>query len=193
MKIDKFSPAIPQCVFVGIDFQEKLTASMPKEGLDRVLNTAAMAIQGFSLLGVPIIETRQYPKGLGDTVKEIKMSYPEESICVDKTSFSVYDEPEFIAALGSIHEKDTVILAGIETHICILQTAVSLLTAGYNVHIIEDACMARSYGNHLSGIAMMRDAGAVITNVETILFQMIRGSTDQRFKDISKLVKERKY
>jgi len=169
---------------VFIDIQEKLAAVMKERG--KVVNNCLHLIEIAKLLNIPIVLTEQYPKGIGQTVEEIRKALPEYKP-VEKLTFSCCDEafPEEIRKLN----RKTIIMTGMETHVCILQTCISLLRDGYNVHLVKDAVCSRSKENWKTGVEFMRDAGAVITGTETVLFQLLKISGTEEFKAISKRIK----
>lgn len=185
MNLDRFFLNKEDSLLVIIDIQERLARVMEKRQnvIDNVLHLVEMS----KLLSIPIILTEQYPKGLGQTVEEIKTALPEYRP-IEKLSFNCCNEREFISAIGSYNRK-SIILTGMETHICVLQTALGLLKEGYKVHIVSDAVCSRSYENHRVGLELMRDAGAVITCTETVLFQHLQVAGTEEFKAISKRIK----
>ncbi len=170
---------------VIIDIQERLAAVMKEK--DKVINNCLHLIELSRLLNIPIILTEQYPKGLGPTVEEIKNALPEYKP-IEKLTFSCCDEPSFLDEIKKINKK-TLILSGMETHVCLLQTCIGLISEGYNVHIVKDAICSRSKDNWKTGIEFMRDAGAVITCTETVLFQLLKIAGTQEFKTIAARIK----
>jgi len=170
---------------VIIDIQERLAAVMKEK--DKVINNCLHLVELSKLLHIPIILTEQYPKGLGLTVEEIKNALPEYSP-IEKLTFSCCDEPSFLNEVKKIN-KQTLILSGMETHVCLLQTCIGLLSIGYNVHVVKDAICSRTKDNWKTGIEFMRDAGAVITCTETVLFQLLKIAGTQEFKTISARIK----
>ncbi len=171
--------------FLIIDIQERLAIGMKEK--DKVINNCLHLIELSKLLNIPVILTEQYPKGLGPTVQEIKDALPEYKPVV-KLTFSCCDEPSFVHEIKKTNKK-TLILSGMETHICLLQTCIGLLSDGYNVHIVKDAICSRTKDNWKTGIEFMRDAGAVITCTETVLFQLLKIAGTQEFKKIAARIK----
>ena len=168
-----------------VDVQERLAAVMDRK--EQVLDNCRRLIEGAKILDVPIAVTEQYPKGLGPTEEELRgalLSYEP----FEKLTFSCCGEPSFTSALESLGRR-TIILAGMETHVCVLQTALDLLRGGYGVHLVRDAVCSREKENWITGVDLMRDAGAVITSTETVLFQLLGKAGTEEFKAISKLVK----
>ena len=168
-----------------IDIQERLAAAMQHK--ERVTTNTAHLIELAKMLSIPIIVTEQYPKGLGNTITEIKTILPPLNIH-EKIAFSCCGEASFMQTASATGRK-TAILAGMETHVCVLQTCLDLLKAGYNVHVVKDAICSRSDQNWETGIELMRDAGAVITCTETVLFQLLKVAGTEEFKAISKRIK----
>jgi nicotinamidase-related amidase len=139
------------------------------------------------MLHIPIVVTEQYPKGIGHTVEEIKHVLPAYEP-LEKLTFSCCEEPSFLRTIKDLHKK-TLILTGMETHICILQTCIGLLKSGFHVHIVKDAMCSRTKENWKTACEYMRDAGAVITCTETVLFQLLKTAGTEEFRTISKRIK----
>lgn len=174
-------------VFVAIDYQEKL---MPVMSNIEILRDKVMRIsKGMGVLGIPAIFTEQYPKGLGRTenLEEIKEALGDFPI-VEKDSFSAFGGDTFEETLKSTG-KNTVLLCGIETHICVQQTAMDLLDKGYRVVLIVDCCSSRSEADKEIALRRMSAMGVEFVSVETILFEMIAGNKDPEFRAISKIIK----
>ena len=185
MSLEKFFLNRENSLFVIIDIQEKLAKVMERR--ESVIENVLHLIELSKLLSIPVVLTEQYPKGLGHTVEEIKNSLAEYKP-IEKISFNCCDEEKFLQAIESYGRKN-IVLTGMETHICVLQTALGLLKRGYNVHVVADGVCSRSYENHLTGLEFMRDAGAVITCTETVLFQHLGVAGTQEFKVISQRIK----
>ena len=168
-----------------VDVQERLAAVMDQR--EKVLDNCRRLIEGAQILDVPIAVTEQYPKGLGPTEEELRGALLS---CepFEKITFSCCGEPSFTSALESLGRR-TIILAGMETHVCVLQTALDLLRGGYGVHLVRDAVCSREKENWITGLEMMRDAGAVVTSTETVLFQLLVKAGTGEFKAVSKLVR----
>ncbi len=169
-----------------IDFQEKLVPHM-NDNHNLIKNTAIL-IKGLETLKVPIITTQQYTKGLGMTVEEIGKAFDKDFEYLDKISFSCYGDEiikEEIRKLG----KKSIIICGIEAHICVMQTVIDLLEDGYDVIIIEDCISSRKYNDKINGIRRMEKEGAIIATYESILFELIKVAGNDTFKIISNLIK----
>ncbi len=174
-----------ESVLVIVDIQERLAAVMEKR--QGVVSNSLHLIEAARLLDIPVILTEQYPKGLGRTVEEIRHALPSYEP-VEKIAFGCCGEPKFMRALSGTGKKK-IILGGMETHVCVLQTCLGLLKEDYSVHAVSDAVCSRSFDNFSTGIAFMRDAGAVITSTETVLFQLLEKAGTEEFKSISKRIK----
>jgi nicotinamidase-related amidase len=185
MKTDKFVLDKESVVLLIVDIQERLAAVMKEK--ERVVRNNQHLIELAKMIRVPILVTEQYPKGLGKTVQELQTALPEYRP-VEKLTFDCCGQPAFLQELKDL-KKSTVILTGMETHICVLQTCIGLLGNGINVHVVEDAICSRTPENWRTGIAFMRDAGAVITGTETVLFQLLRVAGTEEFKKISQRIK----
>jgi nicotinamidase-related amidase len=169
-----------------VDIQDRLASVMSER--QHVVRNTSLLIEAAKTLGLPMVLTEQYPKGLGPTVNELKEILPPGVKPVEKLHFSCCGEPAFLDALKKTGKKK-VILAGMETHICVLQTTLGLLDEGYGVHLVSDAICSRKSSDYKSGLGMAREAGAVVTSTETVLFQLLEKAGTEEFKKISKLVK----
>lgn len=171
-----------------IDVQKRLAPHILDH--EAVTQKIGILIQGLQALNVPIMLNEQYKKGLGDTLPEV-MALLEKSNAMqsfEKTSFSACDNPTSWNHLAQ-QNRNTVLLFGMETHVCVMQTALDLLDNGMQPVIIADASGSRSAYDKKLAIRRMRRAGAVVTTVEAILFELCRDSQDPAFKTISALVK----
>jgi nicotinamidase-related amidase len=145
-------------------------------------------IRACTILDVPILLTEQYPKGLGSTIASLKELLPG-NVAVEKLSFSCCGTLEFMRQLRSFNRND-ILVAGIEAHVCVYQTAVDLIEFGYNVHLVTDCVSSRTEENRLLGIRCIEKAGASLTSTEMAIFELLRVAEGERFKAISKIVKE---
>lgn len=186
--LEKFKLDAEKAVLVVIDIQERLVPAMPQEVYLRMRDTVSMLVSGAELFGVPVVTTEQYPKGIGHTVPELSEAC--KGGVVEKVSFGCCGESNFLAALKDLG-RSQVIVAGMEAHVCVYQTVLGLLEDGYRVHLVCDAICSRSKIDYLTAVANARQAGAVVTTAETILFQILQKSTHEQFRSVSKLVKER--
>lgn len=168
-----------------VDMQEKLMGVM-KDRYDVIMRTTAL-VNAAAILSVPVLVTEQYPKGLGHTDKRLAPSLEAASF-FEKTSFSAVGEPSFVSALEKLGRRH-IALAGIETHVCIAQTALDLKVRGYEVTIAADAVTSRKASDRAVALQMLRAAGVTIATVEAIIFQMLEKSGGEEFKKILALVK----
>ena len=172
-------------IAIGIDYQERLIPAINEHMA--VIRNSRILFAGLELLHIPAIISRQYPKGLGDTVAEIREVTANATV-LDKTSFSCHGDAGIRQALEASGRK-TVILGGAEAHVCVLQTAVDLLAAGYQVVYVIDCAGSRKAEDKKYGLKRAGQEGALLVTCEQILFELLGGSTAPAFKDISKLVK----
>ena len=185
---DKFWLDAEQAVLVVIDVQEKLAPAMDQDLYGQLLLHANLLIEGFKALDLPIIATEQYSKGLGHTVDELNGA--TEQHCIEKMAFSCCGEESFVTALDQSGAKQ-VLIVGMESHVCVLQTVLDLLDRGYVVHLVSDAISSRFKSDYDNAISTAARAGAVITTTETALFQLVKVAGTAGFKAVSKLVRQR--
>lgn len=169
-----------------IDMQERLQPLIHDDA--RLRAKAATLAKGCDLLDVPVLVTEQYPKGLGPTVPELAPALVAAGGAMEKTEFSCAANGAVRARLDAMGRRD-VLLAGVEAHICVTQTALDLVERGYRVHVVEDAVGSRSPADRELGLARMRRHGAEGVGVEMVLFELMGGSRHPRFKDVQALVK----
>jgi nicotinamidase-related amidase len=168
---------------VVVDIQEGFRKAVAE--FDQLTRGIATLVRGAEATGVPIVVTEQYPKGLGETVPEVAEHLPEEVESIEKVCFSVAEADGF--DLGG---RDQVLICGVETHVCVNQTALDLLASGLEVQIPEDAVGSRFADSKRIGLHKMEQAGAVLTSVETALFELVRKAGGEDFKQIHELVLE---
>jgi nicotinamidase-related amidase len=183
--MDKFFLTKNDAILVVVDIQERLAAVMSER--EKVIANSLHLIEAAKLLHFQILLTEQYPRGLGTTVPEIRDALPSYKP-IEKLMFGCCGEPRFMEAIASTGKKK-VILCGMETHVCVLQTCLGLLEDAYTVHVVKDAVCSRTEENYRIGIGFMRDAGAVITGTETVLFQLLERAGTEEFRAISKRIK----
>ena len=169
-----------------IDVQEKLlNAVFNKTSLEKKAVTIANTAK---ILGIPVIVTEQYPKGLGATVETLKEVLPENAQYFEKTAFSALENNDVLEALKNSGKKQVVIF-GIETHICVSQTTNALIEEGFEVSVIRDACGSRSELEYLAGLERMKDNGAHVLTTEIALFEWLKGAKHPKFKEVQMLIK----
>jgi nicotinamidase-related amidase len=185
---DRFWLDPEKSALVIIDVQEKLAPAMDQNLYQQLVLHVNLLTEGFKALDLPIIATEQYPKGLGHTVKELNGATDQQR--VEKIAFSCCGEADFIDSLEQTGTKQ-VLIVGMESHVCVLQTVFDLLDRGYIVHLVRDAICSRFKGDYDNAISAAAQAGAVITTTETALFQLVKVAGTDGFKTISKLVRQR--
>ncbi|OUR64789.1 hydrolase [Methylophaga sp. 42_25_T18] len=174
-------------VLVIVDVQERLAAAMPKGVCDRVVDQISTLVTAAKTLSVPVVVTEQYPKGLGNTVIELKSHLPSETKVIEKTTFSSSRTAKFTLALEDSGRKQ-VILMGMETHICVLQTALELQEQGYQVFVVEDGVSSRSKSNQYNALQRLRHAGVIITTLESMIFEWLGDSQHPEFRTLAQLI-----
>ena len=177
MKLDRERAAL-----VVVDMQEAFRKAVPD--FDEVAAAAGTLAEGAASLGVPVIVTEQYPKGLGRTVPEVAEHLPEGTEPLEKVRFSAAEADGF-----DLDGRGQAIVCGIEAHVCVNQTVLDLLDRGVEVHLATDAVGSRTEQNRSLGIHKAEQAGAILTSVETALFELLRGSDAPEFKQVQGLVK----
>ncbi len=179
-------PETESSVLVIVDIQERLVKAMSR--FDEVLGRVKVLLGGAGLLNLDVIVTEQYPKGLGPTIPEVVELLPAGTPVLAKTSFSVFGDPGFKTALESRRRK-TVILVGIEAHVCVLQSVYDALEAGYRVILAADAVTSRLDADATRALEAARAAGAEVLGVESILFMLLRDAKHPAFKGVSQLIR----
>ncbi len=177
---------IENSLLVIIDMQERLVLAS-KYGLE-LSNNMAKAATAANILSVPVVLTEQYPAGLGQTIQTIKLAAGTEAKYIEKTSFSAMLQDEFKQTIEASGRKQ-ILIGGIETHICVLQTVYDLIKEGYEVYVLKDACVSRKKDEYKAGLTLMAQYGAKITCLEIALFEWLKTSNHQNFKEIQALIK----
>lgn len=176
-----------EAILVVIDMQESLMKQMDQEIAKRTIKNIKTNISFAKEMGIPIILTEQYPKGLGRTIKEIQSDL-ENLVPIEKLSFSCCGERLFNEKLIEINRKK-IIMTGIETHVCVLQTTNDLLEKGYEVHVVADAICSRRKLDWEIALRWMEKKGAIISTTEIIAFQLLKEAGTEEFRRLSKLLK----
>lgn len=185
IKVNSFRLKREDAVLVMIDFQERLMPAMrDHEDLEE---SVCKLVEGIRTLDVPIVVTQQYTKGLGPTIPAITEALGAFSP-IEKTDFSAAGELNFLEALNETG-KTSIILCGIEAHVCVAQTALILLELGYDVFLVEDAVSSRDKKDKKTAIKRMVQAGARPVTVEAVLFELLGSAKAAEFKEISRIVK----
>jgi nicotinamidase-related amidase len=175
-----------QSQLVVVDIQTKLCQVMPAEAVQTVIKSTGILLQAANLLQVATVATEQYPQALGETTPDVSQYFGGISP-IAKTSFSACAEPKFKAHCQ--RDKSQIIIVGMEAHICVLQTALGFIAQGKQVFVVEDAVISRNPNNKANAIARMREAGCIITNTESVLFEWLGNSQHEAFRVLSKLIK----
>ncbi len=177
--------SVEDTVLFVIDMQGNLYESMQDKQF--LLENVRKLIRGVQIFGIPVIVTEQIPEKLGPTIEPVASLLPDV-MRLPKSDFSCCGDEKIMKALKAA-ERQQVLLCGIETHVCVYQTAVDLLGFGYDVHLVADAVSSRTVLNREIGIEKMRDEGARLASTEMVLFEWIRTADDPKFKEIFRIVK----
>lgn len=187
--MDRLDLTIANTTVVAIDVQERFTAAIPSIAEDAPVGKALRTLlAGATLLDLPVVISEQYPKGLGATLPYLRTAAPRAEVLA-KTHFSCLDDPVLRARLVDDHPRTHVVIAGIEAHVCVLGTVADLISAGKWVVVAEDAVDSRNPVHRDRAVAAMRDLGALVVPVESILFRCQRQAGVGAFKALSALVK----
>jgi nicotinamidase-related amidase len=170
------------CALLVIDIQEKLLPPIFQK--EQLVRNTQLLIRAASILKIPALITTQYSRGLGGTVPEIA-SLLAGTDAIDKTPFSCFGSDIFCAALKRLPgQRNTLLACGMESHICVAQTALAALREGYLMHVASDAVSSRTEWNWQIGLSRMRAAGAVISSTEMIIYELMRASSSAAFKEL---------
>jgi nicotinamidase-related amidase len=164
---------------VVVDLQEKLLPAI--DGRDRVVKESTLLLRLARALGLPVLLTTQYAKGLGAALPEVLAEAPGVAP-IDKTSFGCFDDEGFRTALRALTGRDQLLLTGVESHICVAQTALGALEVGYTVHVAADAVGSRTEANRQIGLVRMERAGAVVSSAEMAIYELLGRSDSAAFK-----------
>jgi len=171
-----------QCALIVVDIQEKLLPPIWEK--ERFVRNAQLLIRLAGILKIPTLATTQYSKGLGSTVPEIASLLPDAPT-LDKLTFSCFGSDVFCSLLKRLPgPRTTVLLCGMETHICVMQTALGALREGYLVHVASDAVSSRTESNWRIGLERMRAAGAILSSTEMMIYELLRSSGAPAFKEL---------
>lgn len=176
-----------RAVLVVIDVQEKLCVAMDSAVLGKLVKNIGIMLETAAEMAIPVLVTEQYVKGLGSTLTELKEK-SSASPCFEKMAFSCCGSSEFVEALKATG-RNQVIVTGMETHVCVLQTVLELREAGFDVHIVRDAVMSRNKQNWQTAIETMTLAGAIPTSTESAMFQLLKVAGTDEFRKLSRLVR----
>ena len=171
-----------------VDLQEKLVSALSVATRDRLVSNCRFLVDGATLFGVPVTATEQYPQGLGPTVAPLAERIHERP---SKKRFSALECTGWPTAANTVDDRFQIVVAGMESHICLLQTVLDLLAAGYQTTVVADCIAARSELDHQTAIHRMANSGATITTAEAVLFEWCESADVPEFKRLSALVKSR--
>ncbi len=174
------------CLII-IDVQEKLIPVMGSNS--DIIKNLKKLVKGFNLYRLPIIVSEQVPDKLGNTVKDIRSMLNDCSAFIKKSEFSCMDNESFKEKLNSVKQPSKLILCGIETHICVYQTARDLIASNYNIEIVTDGISSRKKNDNDTALQMIKDMGARLTTVEMLLFEIQKNANNENFKKLSKIIK----
>ncbi len=173
---------------VVVDVQEKLSQVMPEERMRDVERASRILLEAARLLGLRTVSTEQYPRGLGGTLPEVVQGLERAGgTRLEKTEFSACDAAGFAEALGQ--GVSTVVVVGMEAHVCVFQTVRDLVAAGFSVHVPSDGVVSRRDDHRAIGLELCARAGAVVTTAETVAFDLLGRSGTHEFKALSKLIR----
>lgn len=175
-----------ETLLLVIDVQGKLAATVFESEL--VEKSICKLVRACRILDVPVLVTEQYPKGLGATIQTVR-DLAGDAPTVEKITFSCCGSEEFMRRLRAFGRND-ILVVGMETHVCVYQTAIDLLEFGYNVHLVTDAVSSRSPENRQVGIRCIEKGGASLTSMEMAVFELLRIASGDTFKAISAIIKE---
>ncbi|NCA99860.1 MAG: isochorismatase family protein [Clostridia bacterium] len=185
---DKLTVCAADSILLVIDVQERLAPAIAHS--ESILDKTGILIQAAAALDIPVLATEQYPKGLGPTVESIRTLFSQSANFLgvfEKIQFSALT-PEVLAAIQATG-RNKVVIAGMETHVCVFQTVRALRAAGFQCFLPQDAVGSRTDANRESGLDLIRTCGAVVTNVETLVFDWLKQAGTPLFKQLSRLIK----
>jgi len=188
--MEKFKINTNNSVLLVIDAQKNLAKAMKKEVYETIEKNINLLISSCKTLQIPIIETEQYAKGLGQTVEAVRDNLGGYYKPIEKMSFSCWNEPSFQEIFKQVNKKH-VVVAGIETHVCVLQTALDLVSNNYYVHVVSDAVCSRYKSDWKAALNYLNNCGSVITTTEIVVFQLLQKAGTAEFKAISTLFKNK--
>lgn len=175
-----------QSQLLMIDIQQRLVDAMPGEIVESVVAHSSRLLQAAVELSIPILHSEQYPKGLGATLEKLSPQLTTEAI--EKTHFSCCGVEQFTSELDRVN-RPQVIIMGMESHVCVLQTALELQASGKQVYVVEDAVCSRRKQHHQNALKRLAQQGVIITNHESVMFEWLRDAKHESFKSLSKLIR----
>lgn len=173
---------------IAIDIQQRLGDAMPGKVLNRVLQNTALLARSAGLLGVPVLQTEQYPEGLGPTHPTVAAALPGGTQRFTKTTFSCGGADGFMSALAA-NARQQVVLVGMEAHVCVLQTALDLVTAGCEVFVVEDGICSRRLENYQNALDRLRACQVHVVSAESVVFEWLGDAKHAQFKTIQAILR----
>ena len=182
--LDKYYLEREDMLILVVDIQERLLPAI--DGSHQLVERVKILLESARILEIPVLVTEQYPKGLGKTIDALEGYLPKEGI-YEKVLFSACTEEvrEAIKKTG----KTQIVVVGMETHVCIFQTVRALLRDGYLVQVPEDGVSSRRTASKMNALSLIKEMGAVVTNMETLLFDLLKKAGSEEFRQISRLIK----
>ena len=171
-----------------VDIQESLFSVMPDPARQKLLENVETLLKTSQRLNIPVFYTEQYPRGLGHTVKRIQKALPDDALYFDKASFSCCGDSELVSAVHKTRKRQ-LIITGMESHICVMQTALDFLHQGYEVFVVDDAVCSQRMAHWKSALNRLRQAGIIAAPTESILFEWLRDSNHEQFKSVAALLR----
>lgn len=185
--MERLDPATTTILVV--DVQEKLAAAMPEDARAALVKNAGILLASAKILGVRVVASEQYPKGLGPTVGALAGALADVgATTLPKMTFDACSDLAIARALSAAAPR-AVVVVGMETHVCVLQTARELVRRGYETHVVADAVTSRREENRRLGLSLCERAGAIVTSTETVVFDLLERAGTDAFRAISKLVR----
>lgn len=175
-------------VLLVCDMQQRLIVAMPDNDADMMLHNTQILLQASALLDIPVIVSEQNPKGLGSTETSIRDAFPETARLFEKTAFSCCAADGLMDSLSGL-DRSQIIVVGMETHICVLQSAHDLKSTGLDVFVVEDATCSRKAIHQTNALQRMNNFGVNITNHESVLFEWLGDARHEQFKSLSTLIR----
>jgi len=187
------SPSSKKCSVTSsqlllIDIQQQLGQAMPTKVLGRIVSNSVLLARSAALLDVPVLRTEQYPKGLGPTVADIVEALPGTCQSFEKTTFSSVGADGFVDALAQAGRQQ-IIITGMEAHVCVLQTALDLLSGGYDVYVVEDAVCSRRLENYQNALDRLRQSDVSVVSAESVIFEWLVDSRHDQFKSVQAMLR----
>jgi nicotinamidase-related amidase len=183
-----FTCQADDCVLIIVDVQERLGDAMPRKVLNRVVANTTLLTRSADLMDIPVLHTEQYPRGLGTTLPSIMEALPSSVQSFEKTSFSCCAAEGFRAALDAL-KRQQVVIVGMESHVCVLQTALDLCAAGLQVFVAEDAICSRRLENYQNALERMRQATVGVVSAESVVFEWMGSADHPKFKPIQAMLR----